>query len=203
MSASWNRNRHTVLGLYGALIVLPSLVFGALYWRSLTEDYEAELALVIGKRCSRVKSADALDVIAGYSCFNDGSVREYQRKTSQWTPGKNFDGTGPFGPVVVTPDELPAGASGLRITTRVNGQVRQQWPVGDMLYKLDELISVLSQGMTLEPGEMLICGTVPGVGFEQLPQIWLQHLDVVETEISKIGVLRNVVKMRQAEQVAQ
>lgn len=168
---------------------------------TMTVDYETELCVVIGRGGKDIPAADGHDHIFGYTAANDTSARELQIGHRQYFRGKSLDTFCPIGPVIVTPKHIPNPYS-LTITTRVNGQVRQQWPVGDMLYKLDELISVLSEGMTIEPGEMMICGTVPGVGFEQLPQVWLQHLDVVETEISKIGVLRNVVKMRQAEPVA-
>ena len=167
---------------------------------TVTVDYETELCLIIGREGKDIPHEQGHDHIFGYTAVNDTSARELQIGHRQYFRGKSLDSFCPIGPVIVTPKHIPNPYT-LTITTRINGQVRQQWPVGDMLYKLDELISVLSQGMTLEPGEMLICGTVPGVGFEQMPQIWLQHLDVVETEISKIGSIRNVVKMRQAQQV--
>jgi 2-keto-4-pentenoate hydratase/2-oxohepta-3-ene-1,7-dioic acid hydratase in catechol pathway len=169
---------------------------------TVTLDYETELCLVIGRGGKDIPHAEGHDHIFGYTAVNDTSARELQIGHRQYFRGKSLDSFCPIGPVIVTPKHIP-NPYVLTITTRVNGQVRQQWPVGDMLFKLDELVSVLSEGMTIEPGEMLITGTVPGVGFEQMPQVWLQHLDVVETEISKIGVLRNVVKMRQAEQVTQ
>ena len=159
-----------------------------------TVDYETELCVVIGVGGRDIPRASGHDHIFGYTVSNDTSARELQIGHRQYFRGKSLDTFCPIGPVVVTPKHL-CNPYSLTITTRVNGQVRQHWPVGDMLYKLDELIAVLSEGMTIEPGDMIICGTVPGVGFEQLPQVWLQHLDVVESEISQIGRLTNVVKM--------
>src|SRR5690606_4195850 len=127
-------------------------------------DYEAELAAVIGRRARHVSAEDALQYVAGYSCFNDASVRDYQRKTAQWTIGKNFDATGAFGPFFVTADELPPGAQGLRISTRLNGEVMQDANTGDMLFPVAETIALLTECMTLEPGDVLVMGTPAGVG---------------------------------------
>lgn len=156
-------------------------------------DWEAELAIVIGKTARNV-GADALDHVAGYSCFNDGTVRDYQRKTSQWTIGKNFDGTGGFGPELVTPDELPVGAGGLRITTRVNGTLMQDSNTGDMIFDAATLVRTLSQAMTLEPGDVIAAGTPAGVGYARTPPVFLRPGDVCEVEIEGIGALRNVVR---------
>ena len=158
-----------------------------------TLDYECELAFIIGKGGRHISEADALGHVFGYTLFNDVSVREYQRKTSQWTPGKNFDGTGPFGPVVVTPDELPPGASGLRITTRVNGETMQDSNTEDMIFTVANIIATLSEFMTLEPGDVVATGTPSGVAHARKPPAWMKAGDVVEVEVEKIGVLRNPV----------
>ena len=127
-------------------------------------DYEVELMVVIGKRGRHIQREEALDYVFGYTVFNDGSVRDFQRKTAQWTPGKNFDATGPVGPVVVTPDELPAGAEGLHVESRLNGQVMQSATTSDMLFKVPETLALLSEFSTLEPGDLIAMGTPEGVG---------------------------------------
>lgn len=156
-------------------------------------DYEAELVAVVGKRARHVKRADGLDVIAGYSVFNDGSIREYQRKTSQWTIGKNFDGTGGFGPDFVTADELSPGATGLRIQSRLNGQVLQDANTDDMLFGVAETVELVTACMTLEPGDLLVMGTPAGVGHARRPPLWMKPGDVCEIEIEQVGLLRNPV----------
>jgi len=156
-------------------------------------DYEAELMLIIGEGGKHIAQADALKHIFGYTLFNDVSVRDYQRKTHQWTPGKNFDGTGPIGPVVVTPDELPAGAKGLRIQSRLNGEIMQDANTDDMIFPVDQTIAILSEVMTLEPGDMIAMGTPPGVGHARRPPVWMKAGDVVEIEVEGIGVLRNPI----------
>ena len=161
-------------------------------------DYEAELAVVIGKTATNVGKEDALDYVAGYSCFNDGSVRDYQRKSTQWTMGKNFDGTGGFGPELVTPDELPAGAAGLRLVARLNGDIMQDSDTGDMIFDVATLIATLSEGMTLEPGDVIATGTPSGVGYARTPPVFMKPGDVIEIEIEKIGVLKNTVARRVA-----
>jgi acylpyruvate hydrolase len=155
-------------------------------------DYEAELAVVIGKTATKV-GTDALSYVAGYACFNDGSIRDYQRKSSQWTMGKNFDRTGGFGPELVTPDELPAGASGLRVISRLNGQVMQDGDTGDMIFDVAALISILSEAMTLEPGDVIATGTPSGVGYARTPPVFLRNGDRIEVEIERIGTLINTV----------
>ena len=160
---------------------------------SITLDYECELAFIIGKGGRHISEADALGHVFGYTLFNDVSVREYQRKTSQWTPGKNFDGTGPFGPFVVTPEELPPGASGLRITTRVNGGTMQDSNTEDMIFTVANIIATLSEFMTLEPGDVVATGTPSGVAHARKPPAWMKAGDVVEVEVEKIGVLHNPV----------
>jgi acylpyruvate hydrolase len=159
-------------------------------------DYEAELAVIIGKTATNVSAADALDHVAGYSCFNDGSVRNYQRKSTQWTMGKNFDGTGGFGPDLVTPDELPAGASGLRLVARLNGQIMQDSDTGDMIFNVATLIATLSEAMTLEPGDVIATGTPSGVGYARTPPVFMKPGDVCEIEIEGIGILTNTVARR-------
>jgi acylpyruvate hydrolase len=134
-------------------------------------DYEAELAVVIGKTATNV-GANALDYVAGYSCFNDGTVRDYQRKSTQWTMGKNFDQTGGFGPELVTPDELPAGAAGLRIVSRLNGKTMQDGNTGDMVFDVASLIATLSEAMTLEVGDVIATGTPAGVGYARTSLRW-------------------------------
>ena len=158
-------------------------------------DYEAELALVIGSRVPRhVKRADALKHVFGYGCFNDISVRDYQKRTGQWTIGKNFDATGGFGPVLASADELPAGAVGLHIESRLNGQVMQSANTTDMIFPVDETIDLLAQCMTLEPGDVIVMGTPAGVGQARTPPVWMKDGDVIEIEIERIGTLRNPVR---------
>jgi 2-keto-4-pentenoate hydratase/2-oxohepta-3-ene-1,7-dioic acid hydratase in catechol pathway len=156
-------------------------------------DYECELTIVIGKGGRNISEAKALDHVFGYTLFNDVSVRDYQRKTSQWTPGKNFDGTGPLGPVVVTADELPPGASGLRIQTRVNGETMQDSNTSDMIFSTARTIAILSEFMTLEPGDLIATGTPSGVAHARKPPAWMKAGDKVAVEVEKIGVLENPV----------
>ena len=157
-------------------------------------DYEAELAVVIGSTVPRhVRQADALQYVFGYTCFNDMSVRDYQKRTPQWTIGKNFDATGGFGPVLVTADELAPGATGLRIQSRLNGQVMQDASTTDMIFSVAETIALLADCMTLEPGDAIIMGTPAGVGQARTPPVWMQPGDVIEIEIESIGTLRNPV----------
>ena len=157
-------------------------------------DYEAELAVVIGKTVKHATLDNALDCVFGYSCFNDISVRDYQKKTPQWTIGKNFDQTGGFGPVLVTADELPAGATDLKIQSRLNGQVMQDANTRDMIWGVAETIQLLTECMTLEPGDLIIMGTPAGVGQARTPPVWMKHGDVVEIEIEHIGLLRNKIQ---------
>ena len=161
---------------------------------SNTMDYEAELAVIIGQKCKHLAPDNVLDVIAGYSCFNDGSVREYQRHTIQWTMGKNFDQTGPFGPVLVTPDELPPAADGLKIECRLNGQTVQSSTTDMMIFKVVETLVYITEAMTLDAGDIVVMGTPSGVGHGRNPPLWMQDGDVVEVEIEKIGLLSNPVK---------
>jgi len=156
-------------------------------------DYEAELAVVIGRRARNVGEADALAHVGAYSLFNDGSVRDYQRKSSQWTMGKNFDATGAFGPELVTPDELPPGAAPLRIISRVDGQTVQDSTTGDMIFPVARCIAILSEVMTLEPGDLIATGTPSGVGYARKPPLFLAPGMTVEVEVEGIGTLRNTV----------
>jgi 2-keto-4-pentenoate hydratase/2-oxohepta-3-ene-1,7-dioic acid hydratase in catechol pathway len=157
-------------------------------------DYEAELAVVIGRRGKHITAADALDYVAGYTTFNDASVRDYQRRTAQWTPGKNFDATAALGPFLVTPDELPPGAKGLGISCRLNGKTMQQSNTSDMIFDVPRTIEILSEIMTLEPGDVIAMGTPPGVGHARTPPVWMRDGDVCEIEIEGIGILRNPVR---------
>ena len=157
-------------------------------------DYEAEMAVVIAKKVPRhTKRADALQYVFGYTCFNDMSVRDYQKRTGQWTIGKNFDATGGFGPVLVTADELPPGATGLRIQSRLNGQVMQDANTSDMIFAVDETIELLAECLTLEPGDVIVMGTPAGVGQARTPPVWMKAGDTIEIEIEHIGVLRNPI----------
>jgi 2-keto-4-pentenoate hydratase/2-oxohepta-3-ene-1,7-dioic acid hydratase in catechol pathway len=160
---------------------------------SETLDYEAELMVIIGKPARHVTQADALDHVFGYTVFNDGSVRAYQHKTHQWTAGKNFDATGAVGPIVVTPDEIAPGATGLRIQSRLNGQIMQDSNTSDMIFPVARTIAILSEVMTLESGDMIAMGTPPGVGHARKPPVWMRPGDVVEAEIEGIGLCRNPV----------
>lgn len=159
---------------------------------SETLDFEGEMAVVIGRRCRDVKRADADSVVAGYSCYNDGSVREWQRHTSQFTPGKNFPGTGGFGPWIVTPDEM-GDVRKATLSTRVNGQEMQRATLDDLVFDVPALIEYCSAFTILEPGDVIITGTTGGVGAYRTPPLWLKPGDVVEVEVSGVGVLRNPV----------
>jgi acylpyruvate hydrolase len=170
---------------HGAPLVVPRV--------STMLDWEAELVAFVGKRARHVSEADALGHIAGYACFNDGSVRDYQRKTAQWTIGKNFDGTGGFGPEFIPAGQLPAGAKGLKIECRVNGQVMQSADTSDMIFDVARTVHLMSQCLTLEPGDLLVMGTPGGVGVARQPPVFLKHGDVCEVEIERVGLLRNPV----------
>ena len=160
-------------------------------------DYEVELMVIIATGGRHIAKADALDHVFGYTVFNDGSVRDYQRKTHQWTPGKNFDATGAIGPIVVTPDEVPAGASGLRIQSRINGEVLQDASTGDMMWSVADTISIISEFCTLAPGDLIATGTPPGVGHARRPPKWMVPGDVVEAEIEGIGICANPIVAEQ------
>lgn len=171
---------------HGAPILRPE--------QSLQLDYEGELVAVIGKTARHVSEADALGHVMGYSIFNDGSIRDYQFKAPQWTPGKNFDDTGAFGPWLVTADELPPGCEGLRLETRLNGEAVQSASTSDMVFPVAKLVAILSSFLTLKPGDVIVTGTPSGVGMARKPQLFMKHGDVCEVEIEKIGVLSNPVR---------
>ena len=157
-------------------------------------DYEAELAVVIGRRGRRINRDRALDHVAGYSLFNDATIRDFQLRTPQWTMGKNFDGTGAFGPWLVTPDAVPPGAHGLRIQGRLNGQVMQDSRTDRLIFSVPALIEMISVAMSLERGDVIITGTPGGVGAARKPPVYMRSGDVFEVEIEGIGVLSNVVQ---------
>ena len=170
---------------HGGIIPIPPI--------STSLDYEAELALVIGKTTRNVSETDALDSVFAYACFNDATFRDYQRKTTQWTVGKNFDQTGGFGPHLVTADELPPGCVGLHIESRLNGQVMQSASTTDMVFHVAPTIAKMSACMTLEPGDVIVMGTPAGVGYARKPPVWMQPGDTIEIYIEGIGVLRNQI----------
>jgi len=161
-------------------------------------DYEGELAVIIGKRGRHISREQALSFVAGYSIFNDASVRDYQFKTPQWTMGKNFDGTGGFGPECVTPDELPSGAAGLRLQTRLNGTLMQDANTKNMLFDVPATIEFVSQAITLQVGDVLVMGTPSGVGCSRKPPVFLKPGDVCEIEIEGIGTLTNPIVAEEA-----
>lgn len=155
-------------------------------------DFEGELAFVIGKTARHVKAADALDYVAGYSCFMDGSVRDWQNHGSQFTPGKNFHKSGSFGPWLVTADEIP-DPSALRLETRLNGEVMQKAPISDLKFDIPALIEYISTFAELQPGDVISTGTPGGVGFARKPPVWLKPGDRIEVDIDGVGVLANPV----------
>lgn len=175
----------TTLAAHGKNMVRPRV--------SEQLDFEAELAFIIGTGGRHISRADALNHIGGYACFNDGSVRDYQMKTGQFTMGKNFDATGGFGPDLVTPDELPDGASGLQIQCRLNGETVQNSKTDQLIFDVAETIALLTEVMTLNPGDVVITGTPSGVGAARTPKLWMKGGDTVEVEIEGIGTLRNPV----------
>ena len=158
-------------------------------------DYEAEMMLIVGKRAKHLTMDNATSCVAGYACSNEGSVREFQRKTTQWDMGKNFDRTGGFGPWMVTADELPDAGKGLKIESRLNGTVMQSDNTDNMMFPVREMLVYVTQGMTLEPGDIIFTGTPSGVGHARKPNpIWMKQGDVCEIEIEGIGVLRNPIQ---------
>lgn len=157
-------------------------------------DYEAELCLIIGKGGRHIPEDGALDHVFGYTVFNDGSVRDYQRKTHQWTPGKNFDDTGAVGPIVVTPDEVPEGASGLKIESRVGDEILQSSNTSNMIWGVARTIAIISEYTTLHPGDHIALGTPPGVGHAKKPDPrWLRPGETIEIEIEGIGICASPV----------
>jgi len=169
---------------------------GEAMWRpaeSTSFDYEGELAVIIGSGGWKIPKDKALEHVAGYSCYNDGSVRDWQRHTSQFTPGKNFRHTGPFGPWLVTTDEIP-DPSTLTLTTRLNGEVMQHATTDLLIFTIPVLINYISRFTRLEAGDVIVSGTPGGVGFKRDPQVFMKPGDVVEVEISKIGILKNPIE---------
>jgi 2-keto-4-pentenoate hydratase/2-oxohepta-3-ene-1,7-dioic acid hydratase in catechol pathway len=156
-------------------------------------DWEGEIAVIIGKTVRHATVENALDAVAGYALFNDGSLRDYQFKTHQWLMGKSFDDTGAFGPEFVTADELPKGAKGLRLETRVNGETVQSASTDDMIFSVAEIIAFITEGLTLDPGDVIITGTPAGVGFARTPPRFMKHGDICEVEVQGLGILRNPV----------
>jgi 2-keto-4-pentenoate hydratase/2-oxohepta-3-ene-1,7-dioic acid hydratase in catechol pathway len=155
-------------------------------------DFEGELAVVIGRRARHVKAADAYGYVAGYACYNDGSVRDWQKHSIQFIPGKNFPQTGGFGPCLVTADEV-GDPSQLELVTRLNGEIVQHARTDDLIFSIPALIEYCSTFTELQPGDIIVTGTTGGVGAFRQPPLWMKHGDVVEVEISRVGLLRNTV----------
>ena len=163
--------------------------------KSIQFDYEAELVVIIGKRAKHLTLENAIDCVAGYCCGMEGSIREYQRHTTQWGMGKNFDQTGSVGPWMVTADELPPGGKGLKIESRLNGNVMQSSNTDHFMFPVAELLVYLTEGMTLEPGDMLFTGTPSGVGHARKPNpVWMKAGDKIEVEIEGVGTLVNPIE---------
>jgi len=181
----FTRFTSTLVG-YGASIIRPRV--------STQLDYEGEMVAVIGTGGRHIAEGKALDHVLGYSIFNDASIRDYQKKAPQWTIGKNFDGTGGFGPYLITADELPAGGKGLHIQTRLNGVTVQDASTNDMVFSVARLIAILSEAITLAPGDIIVSGTPAGVGMARKPPLFMKHGDRCEVEIEGIGILANQVE---------
>ncbi|WP_284036533.1 fumarylacetoacetate hydrolase family protein [Neobacillus sp. 114] len=156
-------------------------------------DYEGEVAVIIGKPGRRIPKEQAFEHVAGYACYNDATIRDWQRHTHQWGPGKNFEGTGAFGPWLVTRDEI-ADNEILTLETRLNGETLQHTTTDLMIFSIPELIYYVSSFITLVPGDVIVTGTPGGVGFKRNPQVLMKAGDVVEVEVSKLGTLRNQIK---------
>ena len=180
----FGRFTSSLLG-HGAPLVRPHV--------SVKFDYEGEFVAVIGTAGRDIPEESALAHVLGYSLFNDASVRDYQRKSHQWTVGKNFDGTGAFGPYLVTADELPAGCRGLQLQTRLNGQLVQDAPADDLIFDVAKLVSLLSVPFELRPGDIIVTGTPGGVGAARTPPLFMKSGDVCEVSMEPLGVLRNPV----------
>lgn len=155
-------------------------------------DYEGELVVIIGKPGHQIEKKDAFAHIAGYSCYNDGSIRDWQGHSSQFTPGKNFYRSGAFGPWMVTPDEIP-DAGKLTLSTRLNGEVMQHTSTSDLIFDIPTLLNYISAFTPLQPGDCIVTGTPGGVGARRTPPVWMKPGDTVEVEISGIGTLRNPI----------
>lgn len=159
---------------------------------SIKLDYEGEIAIVIGKGGRRIREEDAWEHIAGYACYNDGSVRDWQLHTAQWAPGKNFWRTGGFGPWLVTADEIEPGAC-LSLVTRLNGQEVQRATTDMMLHSIPRQIAYASTVAPLRPGDVFVTGTPGGIGAKRTPPLWMKPGDVVEIEVERVGTLRNTI----------
>lgn len=170
---------------HGANMVRPAAV-------SENYDFEGELAVIIGRAAYRVSATEAFDYVAGYSCFNDGSIRDYQRHSGQFTPGKNFLNSGSLGPWLVTRDEIKDIES-LDLETRLNGKVMQSASTGDLIFSIPRLIEYCSTFTRLEPGDIIATGTPGGVGAARTPPVWMKPGDTIEISISGIGVLCNTI----------
>jgi len=156
-------------------------------------DYEGEIAVIIGKPGRRISQEKSWQHVAGYACYNDGSIRDWQRHTLQWTAGKNFRRTGGFGPWMTTRGEIKDGEE-LTLETRLNGQVMQHATTEQMIHRIPRLINYISTFTTLEPGDVIVTGTPGGVGARRDPPVWMKAGDTVEIEVSKVGVLVNTIK---------
>ena len=177
----------TSLVPYGTPLLRPK--------KSIQFDYEGELVVVIGKCAKHLTMENATDCVVGYSVGNEGSIREYQRHTTQWGMGKNFDRTGSVGPWVVTADELPKGGKGLKIETRLNGKSMQSSNTDLFMFPVAESLVYLTEGITLEPGDILFTGTPSGVGHARKPEpVWMKAGDTIEVEVEKVGVLKNGIE---------
>ena len=163
-------------------------------------DFEGELAVVIGRGGRNISQARALDHIAGYACFNDATMRDWQRHTHQWIPGKNFPGTGPLGPWLVTRDEVP-DLDALTLTTRLNGEVMQRASLADLIYTIPVIIEYLSTFTNLSPGDVIATGTPGGVGDRREPPLYMKTGDVIEVDITGLGTLRNTVRTETSQQL--
>ena len=171
---------------HGAPIVRPRV--------SAQLDYEGELVAVIGKTGRHVRKEAALDYVAGYALFNDATIRDYQFKSPQWTVGKNFDCTGAFGPEFITADELPPGAKGLLLRTRLNGALVQEASIDDMIFDVATLVATLSEAFTLEAGDIIVTGTPSGVGLGRKPPLWMKPGDLCEVEVNGFMTLSNPIQ---------
>jgi 2-keto-4-pentenoate hydratase/2-oxohepta-3-ene-1,7-dioic acid hydratase in catechol pathway len=181
--AIFTRFADSLIGQNEAIVLPPN---------SSSLDFEGELAVVIGKAGFRVSEEVALDLVGGYSIFNDGTIRDWQHHTHQFTPGKNFPGTGAFGPALLTPEEVGA-LDEKRIETRVNGRVEQEAVLGDMIFSVAAVIAYVSGFTALKPGDVIAMGTPRGVGFKRTPPLFLKEGDCVEVSIAGLGTLTNVV----------
>lgn len=168
---------------HGATITIPPV--------STKIDYEGEIAVVIGQGGRAIAAEDAMRHVWAYSAYNDVSIRDWQMHTQQWTPGKNFDGSGGFGPWIVTADEMPESPNEIRVMTRLNGEVMQNALASDMIFSIPEQIAYISTFTALLPGDVIVTGTPGGVGVKRDPQVFMKAGDTVEIEVSGVGILSN------------